>query len=200
MKGTRTEFLALLLAELEAFAAEHDRTCGEPARRLHNITRDTGEFLSVLIRATSARRVLELGTSNGYSTLWLAGALVATAGSITTVESTDYKVELARPNFRRSGVDSRITLVHDDATRVLEQTGEASCDFVFLDSERAAYPRWWPQVRRVLRSGGLLVADNAISHAEELAPFMAVVRADPGFTTSLVPVGKGEFLAVKSKR
>ena len=69
---------------------------------------------------------------------------------------------------------------------------------IFLDSERPEYPGWWPHLRRVLRPGGLLVVDNATSHVEQMAPFVALVTADPRFTTCLVPVGNGEFLAVKA--
>jgi len=165
-----------------------------------NITRDTGEFLSVLVQATAARRVLEIGTSNGYSTLWLANAARTTGGAVTTVELSDYKVGLARQNFSRSGLAASITLVQDDAGRVLERAVDASFDLVFLDSERPEYPGWWPHLKRVLRPGGLLVVDNATSHPEQMAPFVALVKADTDFTTSLVPVGNGEFLAVKAVR
>lgn len=65
-------------------------------------------------------------------------------------------------------------------------------------NERPEYPGWWPQLRRVLRPGGLLIVDNATSHAEQMAPVVALVRADPGFATCLIPVGNGEFLAVKT--
>jgi predicted O-methyltransferase YrrM len=163
-----------------------------------NITRDTGEFLSVLVRATSARRVLEIGTSNGYSTLWLASAARATGGAVTTVEISDYKVGLARQNFSRSGLVASITLVQDDAGHVLERVADTSFDLVFLDAERPEYPDWWPHLKRVLRPGGLLVVDNATSHPEQMAPFVALVKADTDFTTSLIPVGNGEFLAVKA--
>src|SRR5215471_20720711 len=165
-----------------------------------NITRDTGEFLAVLVQATAARRVLEIGTSNGYSTLWLASAARALGGSVTTVELSDYKIGLARQNFSRSGLASSITLVQDDAGRVLERAGDASFDLIFLDAERPEYPGWWPHLKRVLRPGGLLVVDNATSHAAEMAPFVALVAADPSFATSLVPVGNGEFLAVKAEK
>ena len=195
-----TESLQVLLAELERFGEANDSATAERSRRMLNITRDTGEFLSVLVRAISARRVLEIGTSNGYSTLWLASAARATGGAVTTVEISDYKVGLARQNFSRSGLASCITLVQDDAGRVLERAGDASFDLVFLDAERPEYPGWWPHLRRVLRPGGLLVVDNATSHPEEMAPFVALVKADADFTTSLVPVGNGEFLAVKAAR
>jgi predicted O-methyltransferase YrrM len=195
-----TESLQALLSELERFGEANDNATAERPRRMLNITRDTGEFLSVLIQATSARRVLEIGTSNGYSTLWLARAARAIGGAVTTVELSDYKVSLARQNFSRSGLASFITLVQDDAGRVLERAGDASFDLVFLDAERPEYPDWWPHLKRVLRPGGLLVVDNATSHPEQMAPFVALVKADADFTTSLVPVGNGEFLAVKAAR
>ena len=190
--------LETLKAELERLGAENDRATTERARRMLNITRDTGEFLSVLVRATAARRVLEIGTSNGYSTLWLAEAAQTTGGKVTTVEHSEYKAGLAASNFARSGLAPRIELVHDDAGHVLRRSAPGEFDFVFLDSERSQYPGWWAELRRVLRPGGLLVVDNATSHATEMAPFAALVRADPQLTTSLVPVGNGELLAVKA--
>ena len=191
------DLLQDLLAELERFGEENDNVHSERPRRMLNITRATGEFLAVLVLAAAAQRVLEIGTSNGYSTLWLAHAVGATGGAVTTVELSDSKIELAQANFSRSGLGGSITLVQDAASRVLERAGDASVDFIFLDSERSEYPAWWSDLKRVLRPGGLLVVDNATSHVEEMAPLVALVRADADFTTSLVPVGKGEFLAVK---
>jgi predicted O-methyltransferase YrrM len=193
-----TDPLKSLLAELEQFGKANDNSTSERPRKMLNITRDTGEFLAVLVRATLARRILEIGTSNGYSTLWLATAARAIGGVVTTVEFSDYKLGLASKNFDRSGLRPYISLVHDDAGRLLERSVDSAFDFIFLDSERPEYPGWWPNLRRVLRPGGLLVVDNATSHPEEMAPFVAVVEADTSFTTSLVPVGNGEFMAVKA--
>jgi predicted O-methyltransferase YrrM len=190
--------LQSLLAELEQFGKANDSSTSERARKMLNITRDTGEFLAVLVRATLARRILEIGTSNGYSTLWLADAARAIGGAVTTVEFSDYKVGLASKNFDRSGLTPYISLVHDDAGGVLERSVDSAFDFIFLDSERPEYPSWCPNLRRVLRPGGLLVVDNATSHPQEMAPFVALVEADTSFTTSLVPVGNGEFMAVKA--
>ena len=193
-----TDPLDCVLVELEQFGKANDASAAERTRRMLNITRDTGEFLAVLVRATLARRVLEIGTSNGYSTLWLANAARAIGGSVTTVELADYKIGLATANFARAGLARYISIVHDDAGRVLESSADASYDLVFLDSERPEYPGWWPNLRRVLRPGGLLVADNATSHPEQMEPFVALVSADAEFSTSLVRVGNGEFLAVRS--
>ena len=192
------ESLALLKAEIERFGESNDAVTADRPRRMLNITRDTGEFLAVLVRATLARRVLEIGTSNGYSTLWLAEAARVIGGAVTTVEVSEYKVKLAAENFSRAGLSAIITLIHDDAGRVLERSDPNAYDLVFLDSERPEYSGWWPSLRRALRPGGLLIVDNATSHPEQMAPFVARVKADPQFTSSLVPIGNGELLAVKA--
>jgi predicted O-methyltransferase YrrM len=163
-----------LLTELEQFGRDNDSATAERPRKMLNITRDTGEFLTVLVRAALARRVLEIGTSNGYSTLWLASAAQDIGGSVTTVEKSQYKIDLAAKNFARSGLASSIAQVHDDAGRLLERSADGAFDFIFLDSERPEYSGWWPHLRRVLRRGGLLVVDNATSHPAEIAPFNSV--------------------------
>ena len=191
--------LDALKAELERFGESNDAATNDRPRRMLNITRDTGEFLAVLVRAAAARRVLEIGTSNGYSTLWLAGAVREIGGSVTTVECAEYKIGLASATFARSGLSPFITLVHDEAGRFLQRSDQGAYDLIFLDAERQEYPGWWPELRRVLRQGGLLIVDNAMSHVEEMAPFAALIRADSHFETCVVPVGNGELLSVKTR-
>ncbi|MDQ7734449.1 O-methyltransferase [Halomonas sp. SpR1] len=187
-----------LLTELEHFGQQNDAAISERPRRMLNITRDTGEFLSVLVQATNAQRVLEIGTSNGYSTLWLAQATQRIGGHVVTVELCELKLEMAARNFERAGVADVITQHREEAGTLLESLDDACFDLLFLDSERPDYAQWWPNIQRVLRKGGLLVVDNATSHAEEMADFIAQVSADTNFTTCTVPVGKGEFLATKA--
>jgi predicted O-methyltransferase YrrM len=187
-----------LLRELERFGLENDAAISERPRRMLNITRDTGEFLAVLVRATNARRVLEIGTSNGYSTVWIAHACNEIRGHVTTVESSEYKLALAALNFGRAGLAQVITQVCGDAGPWLEGASDSGFDLIFLDSERPEYSRWWPNIRRILRKGGLLVVDNANSHPGEMAPFVALVSADNDFTTCTVPVGNGQYLATRS--
>jgi predicted O-methyltransferase YrrM len=191
------ESLSALLAELEQFGQANDAAIKDRPRRMLNITRDTGEFLDVLVRATNARRVLEIGTSNGYSTLWLAQAARAVGGTVTTVDLSRFKFDMAAGNFARSGLAAFIAQVEDDAGKLLARQKDEAFDLIFLDSERPEYPGWWPEIRRVLRPGGLLVVDNATSHVAEMAPFVALVKADNQFTSCLVPVGNGEFMATR---
>ena len=190
--------LKALLEELEQFGLQNDAIAKDSANRMLNITRETGELLMALIHATGAQRILEIGTSNGYSTLWLAHAAGATGGRVTTVEASDHKVMLAEENFRAAGLASIITVLHDRAHAVLARSTDSAYDFIFLDAGRNEYPRMWSSLKRVLRRGGSIVADNATSHPGEIAPFMDLVKSDPDFLTALLPVGKGEFLAVKA--
>lgn len=193
------ETLQKLLTELEQFGQQNDAAIAERPRRMLNITRDTGEFLSVLVAATNAQRVLEIGTSNGYSTLWLAQAVQRIGGHVTTVELSEFKREMAARNFERSGLSGVITQHRGDAGRLLESLNDACFDLIFLDSKRSDYGHWWPDIQRVLAKGGLLVVDNATSHPDEMAEFMALVSKAPDFTTCTVPVGNGEFLATRTR-
>ncbi|MBB5191775.1 putative O-methyltransferase YrrM [Silvimonas terrae] len=186
-----------LKAELEQFGEANDSQETGHGRRMLNITRDTGEFLAVMVLATAARRILEIGTSNGYSTLWLAQAAQTTGGLVTTLEYAEDKVAMASANFARAGLAAHINQVHDDAGRYLAEAHPASCDLVFLDSDRQQYAAWWPVLARVLRPGGVLIVDNFISHKAEMADFYALIKIDTAFETSIVPVGKGELIAVK---
>jgi predicted O-methyltransferase YrrM len=191
--------LAELLAELERFGQQNDEAKTARGERMLNITRDTGEFLSVLVRATGARRILEVGTSNGYSSLWLAEAVAPLDGAVDTLERSPMKQELALANFARAGLAGRIRSHLGDAADWLKRGGDGAHDFIFLDSHRPDYLSWWPDLRRLLAPGGVLVVDNATSHPRDMAEFTAAVAADSAFTTALVPVGKGEFVAHKAR-
>jgi predicted O-methyltransferase YrrM len=189
-----------LLRELEALGERHDAATFDHAERLLNITPETGAFLGVLVRASRARRILEIGTSNGYSTLWLADAAAATGGEVQTVEQRPAKAALARATFARAVALAPIHLEVADAGAVLRRAPDNAWEFIFLDADRAQYAEWWPELRRTLADGGLLVVDNAESHPAEVAPLIAAVTADRDFTGVLVPIGKGEFVACRSAR
>lgn len=189
--------LKTLLQELETFGKNNDATHTERSQRMLNITPDTGELLNLLIRATAAKHILEVGTSNGYSTLWLAHAAQATAGHVTTLELSEQKQALAIQNFQRAGLSDFITPILGEAGQQLTQFPNASFDLIFLDSERTEYPAWWPHIKRTLRAGGLLVVDHATSHPQEMAPLIKLVAQDPEFTSTTIAVGNGEFLATK---
>ncbi|MFH0263916.1 O-methyltransferase [Vibrio barjaei] len=184
-----------VLERLERLGNDNDRLQSERAKKYLNITKDTGEFLSVLVKATNAQRILEIGTSNGYSTIWLASS-IANTGMVHTIEVNPLKIEEARDNFEQAQVLENITQWSGDVCEVLKQTPE-QVDFIFLDADRSKYLSIAESLFSRLKSGGLLVCDNAISHASELEAFAAWVKRQSNLTTSLVSVGKGELLVLK---
>lgn len=187
-----------VLERLKHFGEENDARVGARAEKMLNITADTGLLLWMVIRSMEPARLLEIGTSNGYSTIWWADALTGPAQELTTVELNPWKAELARKNFEEAGVSDRIRLVVEDAGDYLRNAPSASVDFLFLDSERSEYLDWWPDICRVLAPRGLLVVDNAVDKAAELAPFRERVRETDRVLAVLVPIGNGELFIQKA--
>jgi predicted O-methyltransferase YrrM len=186
-----------LLAELYAESRAHDERQSDRLARFRNVEPPTAELLAVLVRSANARRVLEIGTSNGYSTIWLADAVEATGGQLVSLEIDPARTALARENLERAGLASVGDLRTQDAGEALRSSADAEWDLIFLDAERPAYVAYWPDLVRVLVPGGLLVVDNVISHAHELVEFDGLVRGDRRFVVAQIPVGAGALLAVK---
>ncbi|GAB2606413.1 O-methyltransferase [Pseudactinotalea suaedae] len=186
--------LRRLLAELHEEGRRHDAAEPEHRRRRRNLEPDAAEWLWWHVQAVAAGRVVEIGTSNGYSTIWLADAVAATNGVLTSVDVDAAAQDVAAAHLLRAELTAE--LVTADGGAWLSTCSPGSVDVLFLDSDRSRYPAWWPAVQAALRPGGSLVIDNAISHAEEVQPFADLLRAAPGWVTALSPLGKGQLLAV----
>jgi caffeoyl-CoA O-methyltransferase len=185
-----------VMAELEARDAA-DRRNGTPqSERLRAIAPEVGQLLLTLALAARARTIVEIGTSGGYSTLWLAVAAERTGGHVTTFEIDPAKVALARRTFRSAGVERLVELRHGDGGAGLAEF-DANVDMVFVDSEKDDYVRLLEPALAALRSGGLLIADNLISHASALEPFRRQALSDPRLSGLVVPIGRGELVATK---
>ncbi len=188
--------LGCLFSELEEQGLKNDLEISDRSYKQLNITKDTGEFLTFLVKVSNTKTILEVGTSNGYSTLWLAAA-TADTGRVTTLEIQQHKIDQAKVNFERAGLSEKIEVLGLDAAEFFKQAGD-QYDLIFLDAERIEYMSYSKDIISTLRAGGGLVCDNAISHKSEMAEFMRFIKGCNNFVTSLVPVGKGEFVAYKS--
>lgn len=173
-----------------------DRADGTPRpQRLRQIPPETGQFLALLAASTPAGQMLEIGTSAGYSSMWLSLACEATGRTLRTFELLPAKIELARATFKAAQVEHLITLVEGDVLDHLPQT--ASIAFCFLDTEKELYAPCYEIVIPKLVPGGLLIADNAINHRETLQPFLDRALADPRVDALIVPIGKGVLVCRK---
>jgi predicted O-methyltransferase YrrM len=185
-----------IAGEIFEASRRHDAALADRLARFRNVEPETAELLGVLIRATRAQRILELGTSNGYSTLWLADAAEATGGAVTSVELDPERTSMAAANLERAGL--RAELRTADAGEVLAAANDQAWDLIFLDSERPAYVSYWPDLLRTMRSpGGLLVIDNVLSHVDEVAEVTGLIEREPSVTSSVVSIGAGVRLAVR---
>jgi len=185
------------LDELFEFGRDYDAALDDRRERLRNVDVETARMLAVLVQASGARRVLELGSSNGYSTLWLADAVGSAGGRITTVELDRGRAHMAQENFTHAGLANRIDLRLDDAAVIVAESHDDTWEFIFLDAERDQYVSYWPDLVRILAPRGLLAVDNVCSHADELIDFKALVENHPRITSAVVPIGAGLLLATK---
>ena len=181
----------------EVLAASRAHDADEPDRlqRFRNVEPETATLLALLIRSTKARSILEIGTSNGYSTIWLADAAESTNGTVVSVETDPARTELARANLDRA--ELRADLRVEDAGETLRRSADTSWEFIFLDAERPAYAGYWPDLLRTLRRRGLLAIDNVLSHADEVVEVTALIEAEPSVESVLVPIGAGVRLVLR---
>ncbi len=173
-----------------------DRTDGTPRlKRLRQISPEVGKFIALLAAAAPPGRWIEIGTSAGYSTLWLALACRAVGRNITTYEILGDKAALARQTFGAAGVRDVVDFVHGDALDYLPGLNDIA--FCFLDAEKEVYGRCYEAVVPRMVPGGILVADNAINHQATLQPMLDRALTDQRLDALIVPIGKGELVCRK---
>ena len=163
-----------------------------------NVPRSTGVLLSSLVRLLGARNVLEIGTSNGYSGIFLASSLGAGGGKLFTVESHKERFRMAAENFQRAGVVHCVEQIAGHAPEVLEgRFPDGSFDMAFFDATKVEYSSYLESVTPLLRKGGLLVADNVLSHEKETRPFVLGIQKDTRFRSYLLDMDNGLLLCFK---
>jgi predicted O-methyltransferase YrrM len=164
-------------------------------QRYLNIDRDDGRLLRIHAEASGARNAVEIGTSTGYSALWIGLALRATGGRLTTYEIDPGRAGAARANFHRAGLGDRIDVVLGDAhIEIKKQQGPV--DFVFIDADKDGYPLYLHALLPLMRPGGLIVADNMIRPAPNPA-FVRAITTDPTLETVFLPTMTGMALTLK---
>ncbi len=177
-----------LLRELEVFGENNDG--------YYNIPPDTGTFLHILVRISGAKNILEIGTSNGYSTIWLAEAVKHNKGKVTTIEIADHKIAHAKENFKRAKLEDTISLIKGDAVRVIPKL-DGKFDFMFIDAVKEDYIKYLKLAYSKLNSNALITADNAIMFEKLMKDYLKYVREHKGLKSVLIPIGSGLELSLK---
>ncbi len=171
-----------------------------PDQEMLAITVDTGIFFSVLLKAIKARRILEVGTSAGFSTLWFADAVGKNYNTrVITIEMNPQKVELALKNFKEAGVDKMIEIKQGIALDLLHKL-KGKFDFIFLDADKENIIRYFDLVLPMVRIGGIIAADNML-YPDHFRPAMRkyarYVHNKPNIQSVTVPIGMGEEITIK---
>ena len=171
-----------------------------PNQEMLAITTDTGTFFSILLKAIKAKRILEIGTSSGFSTLWFADAMGKNRTSrVITIEMNPLKVEWALKNFKEAGVDKVIEIRQGIALDVLHKL-KGKFDFVFIDADKENIIKYFDLVLPMVRIGGIIAADNML-YPEHFRPAMIKyarhVRRKSNIQSITVPIGMGEEITIK---
>ena len=192
---------AKLKAYLDQFYADncaHDAAQTERIACWRNLHPDSATLLALLVRAKQARKVLEIGTSNGYATLWLADAVRDTGGLLHTLEIDKARQKVAKQHVDEAGFADDVRIEVCDAGEFL-RTYPKYYDVVLLDADRSQYTAYWPDLQRLLaKPGSLLVEDNVLSHANEVRDFITQVEADKNFSSTVLDIGSGLLLATRT--
>jgi predicted O-methyltransferase YrrM len=185
-----------LLHEIETRGLENDARATEHARKMLNLEPASAQLLSILVRASGVTRALEFGTSNAYSTIWLAWSLAPAGGRIISIDRNPEKHALARENLRRANFLDRVELRTGDAAEIVRQlTGPF--DLVFLDADRRKFPEVLEILLPKLAGKVLVIADNVLSHPEEIAEYLKLISSLADFQHTTVPIGKGLSIAYR---
>ncbi len=184
-----------VLARLEEEDARERAEDVEAAQRSRAVARTTGQFLFALVAPQIDCEVLEIGGSRGYSTIWFAAGARYLGGRVLSLEHDPHKCEAWRRNVADAGLDGSADLLEGDAFALLPAIDDVF-DVVFIDAEKDDYERLFELARGKVEPGGLIVADNVLSHAETLGAYSAARQADPSLETVTVPLDRGVEVSV----
>jgi predicted O-methyltransferase YrrM len=186
--------LELLLRELYEQGQANDAREEDRGGKMLNLEPATARLVSMLIRLGKRRRILEIGTSNGYSTIWLAWAAQSHGGHVISIDRDPAKHALADENLRRAGLRDAVELITGDAAGIIA-TLPGPFDCIFFDADRRSAPAQLAALLPRLAPDAPIMHDNALSHPDEIAAYLAMVEGLPNCEHVIVPVGKGLSVA-----
>jgi len=189
-----------VLDEIEQFGLSHDPMQTDRQLKMLNLERPTAELIRVLLLSSARRQVLEIGTSNGFSAIVIGATLESIEGAVplTTIERDPVKASDARRNIAQANLGLMVQVIQGSATEVVHDLA-GPFDCVFFDADRLSAHQQLQILLPKLAPDVLLLADNVLSHPQEIADYIAEVGQLPGFVSVTVPIGKGLHVAYRQK-
>lgn len=172
------------------------------AQDFWNLDRTSANFLSILIKLKNVKSALEIGTSNGYSAIWIANALRSTGGRLITIEYWQKRLDLAILNFKKACLEDIITPIVGDAVEILKDMkdkGAPQFDFIFVDANKAEYIEYFRLYDSLLEAGGVIIADNILSHYHKTKDFVDEIFKNKNYNSQILNIDTGMLLSVKVK-
>src|SRR5215471_5522436 len=197
VKPMRDTEIRAFLTELYEIGKQNDAREQERSKKMLNLEPETAQFLHIVIRSSRRTRLLEIGTSNGYSTIWLAWAASLTGGQVISIDHDADKQAKADTNLRRAGLREVVNLRCGDATEIVARL-PGPFDCVFFDADRYSAPAQLSLLMPKLTPDVLLLADNVLSHPTEIAAYLKALEALQQFDRVIVPIGKGLSVAYRA--
>lgn len=170
-----------------------------------NLDRYCAQYLYMLIKMRNAKNVLEIGTSNGYSGLWILNALRETKGKLTTIEFWEKRQSVARKNFDTCGfngvyeakIGSAIVVLEDLAYEI-ERNKRIKYDFIFIDANKKEYIDYFKLVDKMIAPSGVILADNILSHEEKTKPYVDELNSRNDYVSLILEMGAGMMMSIKN--
>ncbi|MDX1441206.1 MAG: O-methyltransferase [Nitrosopumilaceae archaeon] len=176
-----------------------------PSEKVLAIGRDTGMFYNILLQTIKAKKVLEIGMSTGYSTMWFAEAVSKNDGKIISIDQDEKKINRAKTNFAKAELTNFVEIIHGNALEIISKIKKdhksfESFDFVFIDADKERYIHYFDEVLPLVKKGGLIAADNILfpeRFQKFTGPYVEHVKKNPNVRTVTIPIDNGEELSLK---
>lgn len=169
-----------------------------------NLDRQSANFLNSLIKIHGSKNVLEIGTSNGYSGIWILKALAETKGKLTTIEFWEKRQSAARANFASCAPNAEVEakigsafVVLEDILDEINQKKREKFDFIFIDANKKEYIKYFEMVDKMITKNGVILADNILSHYEKVEDYVNTLFERDDYQSQIIEIGTGMMLSIK---
>ena len=169
----------------------------ETRKEFWNLPHESANFINMLIKIAKAKRVLEIGTSNGYSGIWISKALLETGGKLDTIEFYQKRIDLALENFKKANVNDIITIHKGSALNIIDEFENNTFDFVFIDASEGEYLDYFLKVESKITKNAIILADNVTSHYKKVENFLNYVKNNKNYQCELLNFDGGLFFIRK---